>query len=284
MGRTPFYQRPRFLAVAAVVALGGGILSLTGAPSPWKVVSDLLSDDVAAYNTMIVVDASGGMRERFGNGTKYDAATEAVEDYVRPLESQGFGLRTFGGACDEVGERRVDVAADHNDDVTKAVKDVDPGGKANLSTTLTAAIDDLSRKDKVPGDSGKQILVFTGSADTCGQNTAADLRRQMKQVGVSTVFKIVAVKPSAKSAQKLRTLKRRLGDAAELEIATTQDDLDEAVDTVQREATTTPAETTTAETTQETTETTNTTETTSTTETPTTETPTTPPPETEPGG
>ena len=241
MGSTPFYQRPRFLAIAAVVGLAGGILSLSGAPSPWKVVGDITSDDVAAYNTMIVVDASGGMRDRFGErGTKYDAAARAVADYVRPLENQGFGLRTFGGSCDEAGERHVDLGAKHNDDVRDAVAGVAPQGTANLTATLTAAIDDMSRQDKVPVDSGKQILVFTGSADACGRDAASDLRRQMEQVGVSTVFKIVAVRPSARSARNLRRLERRLGDAAEIEIADTPSSLDEAVDTALRQAQTTP--------------------------------------------
>jgi von Willebrand factor type A domain len=272
MGGRPFYQRPWFLATAAVVALAGGIWSGVGAPTPWKLVSDLVTDDVAAYNTMIVLDASGGMRDRFGrDGTKFDAAAEAVEEFVSPFENQGFGLRTFGGSCERPGTRHVDLGAKHNDDVSDAVKEIEPRGNANLSTTLTAAIDDLSREDRVPAGSPKQIVVFTGSGDACGRDTADDLRSQMKLIGVTTVFKIVAVKPSARATRTLRRLKRRLGDAAELQIATTESDLTEAIETTQDQTQTLETQTTTTETQTTTTET----------QTTTTDTPPPPPPTTD---
>ena len=282
MGRRPFYQRPWFLATAAVVALAAGVLTLAGGLS--GTLGDLLADEVADYNTMIVLDASGRMRERFGEGrTKYDAAARAVKDYVAPFENQGFGLRTIGGRCPGPGERRVDIAADHGDDVRKAVDEVEPRGEVNLTQTLIAATDDLADGDRVPPGNEKLIVVFTGSGDTCGRGDTATLREQLRQKGVRTILRIVAVDPTRRSVEKLRAMKARLGSAAELQVADTTAELDRAVDDAQvsTESLTTattpepPATTTTV-----------TPETTTTTEPPPppTETPPPPPPETTPGG
>lgn len=250
MGGKPFYQRPWFLATAAVVALAGGTLTLVGGLS--GTIGDLLADDVANYNTMIVLDASGRMRERFGeDGTKYDAAARAVKDYVAPFENQGFGLRTLGGRCPGPGRRRVDIGARHNDDVRDAVDEVNPRGEVNLTQTLLAATDDLADTERVPPGNEKLIVVFTGSGDTCGREATDTLRDQLRQKGVRTVLRIVAVDPTRRSLRKLRTFEKRLGRTADLQVADTRADLDRAVEDAQADteslttATTTDTPTTT---------------------------------------
>ena len=243
MGGKPFYQRSWFLATAAGDTSAGGVLTLAGAAG--NAIDNLLGDEVANFNTMIVLDASGKMRERWGeSGTKFDAAARAVEDFVGPMENYGFGLRTLGGRCPGPGERRVEIGAKHNDDVLDAVDETQPRGEANLTQTLVAATDDLADPDRVPSPDKARIVVFTGSADTCGRDDdLSALRENLRQLGVRTVLKIVAVEPTAKSTRQLRRLESRLGkQAVQVEVADSQVQLGDAVAAARVDAQTTATE------------------------------------------
>src|SRR5215207_6715067 len=84
----PFYRRGWFVGTVAVVGLVSGIWALVGAPTPWKLIDDLLHPDLPSSNTEIVLDASAGMRDPFeGDLTRVDAAGDAVGDFAGPYQN-----------------------------------------------------------------------------------------------------------------------------------------------------------------------------------------------------
>jgi hypothetical protein len=234
--RPPFYESRKFQGAAAAVTLVSAVWALVGAPSPWKMVDDILSSELPSNNTEIVLDASAAMGDPFeASGTKLNAAADAAGDFAVPYENEGLALRSFGGDCGESGELLVDFGEDHGDDVRDAAVELEPGGVSNLANAVRAAIDDFADADRFPDpESPKRVVVFTGTVDDClGENASGEIRRDVERSGVDALFQLVGVKVSESDRQRLRSLKRGLGPSAEVAFANTDAELGEVVDDLQ---------------------------------------------------
>jgi hypothetical protein len=227
-GRPHFYERHRWKAVAAVVALLGAIWALSGAPTPWKIASDLASNELPASNTMVVLDASKGMARPFGpNTTRLDVARRAVKRFTLPIENEGLALRTFGGACSGAGRVRVPFGAHHGDEVRDASAQEQPHGRSNLVNAVRAAIDDFADSDDFPERGPRRIVVFTGSVDECaGQDAARDIRADLEHSGVDATFRFVALKLGTESRRRLIKFDKALGRRSGLAFMETESDLE----------------------------------------------------------
>ena len=233
----PFYESRRFQAVVAVVALLGAIWALTGAPTPWKIVDDLVTNDLPATNTLLVLDASAGMERSFANSTtRFDAAARAVENFTVPLENEGLALRTFGGACDKRNDLVVDFGAEHGDDVRDAIADQRPRGHSNLVNAVRAAIDDFADDERFPQGGEKRIVIFTGTVDDCDGATSA-IRDDLRHSGVKAVFKVVGIKLKKKDRRRLRAFKRGLGRTADIAFVNKPSDFDAVTEWAASDAT-----------------------------------------------
>jgi Ca-activated chloride channel family protein len=79
----------RFLAAANLLAVA--ILVLAG---PQRLSSAEREKELT--NIQFVVDVSGSMTSQFGDGTAYDAAMKAVNDFIDYRKGDAFGLTIFG--------------------------------------------------------------------------------------------------------------------------------------------------------------------------------------------
>lgn len=275
--RSPFYEQRWFQGTVAVVGLAGAIWAFSGAPKPWDVAADLTATEVARANTQIILDASAGMAEPFGKGTKLDAATQAIREYVVPLHEEGLALRRTGRTCEEGGELLVDFGKDHSDDVAEEAAEQRAEGESSLAYAVIEAISEFTTSERFEGPaSTRQVVIIAGAAeDECLENAPAEIRRKLESSGIDATFKMVALRASEKTRERLRSFTAALGEHAEVEFVETEEELEEVVrDDLQRlsaeigDLPGLPEETELTETTEtpETTETTETTESTETTE------------------
>lgn len=252
--KPPFYERHWFQGAVAAVGLVAAIWAFSGAPKPWDVAANQFTTKIARSNTEIILDASEGMDAPFGSGTKLDAATKAIGEYVVPLGREGLALRRAGGSCEESGELLVALGRHHNDDVAAAAAEQEPNGESNLAYTVIEAMEELNELEQ-PGP--KQIIIITGTAeDECIQNAPEEIRRQLDRTGIEAVFKVVALKVSGSEREQLEDFTAALGKHAEVVFPENEEELAEAVEKAQNvnlEGLLGPSETTTTETSETTT-------------------------------
>jgi len=236
--KKPFVERGSFKAAVAVVGLLGAVWALLGAPKPWDVAKDATAKaPLPLKNTEIVLDASAHMGEPFGRVTKYDiAATEAARWAIAD-EGAGLALRVAGGSCNERSETLVDFGKGNSDEVREAALEREPSGKSNFAAAVRAAITDFSEAEfKRPG-SENQVMVFLGGDDECWGVPGEEIRDELEQSGVKTVFRFFALKVSKQTKKSLETMERQLGSVARVEVreANTLGQVQEAVDEVKEE-------------------------------------------------
>ncbi len=258
----PFYERRWFQGTVAVVGLVAAIWAFSGAPKPWDVAADISATEVARSNTEIILDASAGMSESFGAGTKLDAAAKAIREYVVPLNEEGLALRRFGGSCEDGGELLVDFGKDHSSDVADAAAEQQPEGESNLGYAVIEAIEEFTASERFQGPpSTKQIVIITGTTeDECLKGAAEEIRRKLDLSGIEATFKLVALKVSGDGRERLENFTEALGRHAEVVFPDSEEELEEVVEEAQEanlesngllapteEATTEAGETTTTE-------------------------------------
>jgi hypothetical protein len=236
--KKPFFERSSFKAAVAVVGLLGAVWALLGAPKPWDVAKEAAAPTpLPLKNTEIVLDASAHMKEPFGRVTKYDiAATEAARWAVAD-EDAGLALRVAGGSCNERSQTLVDFGKGNSDEVREAALAHEPAGRSNFAAAVRAAITDFSEAEfKRPG-SRNQVMVFLGGDDECWGVPGEDIRDELEQSGVETVFRFFALKVSKQTKKSLEVMKRQLGSAARVEIreANTLGQVQQAVNEVKEE-------------------------------------------------
>ena len=131
---------------------------------------------------LLIVDASGSMQARLGDGTRIDAAKEAVRDLVGALpRSARVGLRVYGsrvgnddprsGCRDSeliAPVRRLDRAR-----LRRRVGAVRARGFTPIGLSLLRATDDLP-----PGGSRNIVLVSDG-IDTCAPPPPCKVARRI---------------------------------------------------------------------------------------------------------
>jgi hypothetical protein len=228
---SPFYERRWFKGAVAVVGLATAVWALVGAPTPWHVAADLSKTKLPLSNTEIVLDASSSMAEPFGDGTKLEAAADAIGQYVTPLSNEGLALWRTGGGCGESGENLVHLGSDHSDDVQEAAAEQQPSGMSNMSYVVRAAIDDFSGEEFRGASPAERVLIFMGGEDECAEDASVEIRDELDRTGIDAVFRLIALKVSGRELKRLEDFKEELGRYANVEIRTPNTDaqLDEVM-------------------------------------------------------
>lgn len=214
----PFHERGSFRAAVAVLGLAGGLWAFLGAPTPWKVATELASNPLPLRNTEIILDASSRMGARFGQATKLEIAAEAVDRYAAASEHIGLALRRVGGSCDDPYEPEVGFDNGHGDDVAAAAGTMQPSGSSNLGLAVLSAINDFSGEAFHRPGSENQIVIFAGGGDQCGDRTGREIRHQLEQADIHPEFHVYAIKVSKGELKSLKAMKRQLKPVAPVEL------------------------------------------------------------------
>jgi len=153
---------PALAAVAIVIAAGP---TRTGQPRTRRVLT----------NIEFCVDVSGSMTARFGDGTCYDAAMEAIEGFLGAREGDAFGLTFFGSSVLHWAPLTTDTSA-----LRCALPFMRPDrvppwfGGTEIGMALLAAADVLDRREE--GDRAIVLISDGYSGDLDGDKNARVVR------------------------------------------------------------------------------------------------------------
>ena len=203
-------------AARAVAVAAGGLAVLTLPLSGVGAASAALAGAAKVTAMVLVLDASGSMKESDGHGsTKIEDARAAVKTIVSQLPTDlQVGLVTYG--------HRVASTPDH----AKACKDVQlvapvaPLDKA----ALTAAVGAVAAKGETPiglslqqaaaalpaGSNGSVVLVSDG-LDSCAPPEPCGVAKQLKASGVQLTVDTVGLRVDAKARTQLTCISQVTG-------------------------------------------------------------------------
>jgi len=227
----PFYERRSFQGAVAVVGLLTAVWALVGAPKPWSVAHDLTVTKVPLSNTEIVLDTSGAMAKPFGNGTKLEAATDAIAKFAASSSSSGLALRQTGGGCYDDGDVLVGFGAEHGDDVREVAAGAHAGGVSNVINTVRGAIDEFTSEQFRDPSSTRRVVVFMGGEDNCVEAAGNEISDALDGLGVDTTFRMYALGLSDREMKSMSHFKAEVADYAKVEVLPVADkgDLEKAV-------------------------------------------------------
>jgi len=227
----PFYERRSFQGAVAVVGLLTAVWALVGAPKPWSVAHDLTVTKVPLSNTEIVLDTSGAMAKRFGNGSKLEAATDAIAKFAASSSSSGLALRQTGGGCYDDGDVLVGFGAEHGDDVREVAAGVHAGGVSNVINTVRGAIDEFTSERFRNPSSTRRVVVFMGGEDNCVEAAGNEISDALDGLGVDTTFRMYALGLSDREMKSMSHFKTEVADYAKVEVlpVASKGDLERAV-------------------------------------------------------
>lgn len=227
----PFYERPLFAGTVALVGLIGAIWVLSA--KVFDTAAQITASETVFANTQIILDTSEGMGEQFGDGTKLDAAVEAVEKYVVPLEGEGLALRRTGLTCDEGSKQLVDFGTGHADDVVDEAREQRAEGRSTLAYAVIETIAEFTASgDFREPASTRQIVIITGGVgdeECLGSEAGAEIRRRLEDSGIDATFKLVALSPTPNANERLEDFEQALGGEAEFAVVETPRELEAAV-------------------------------------------------------
>jgi hypothetical protein len=227
----PFYERRSFQGAVAVVGLLTAVWALVGAPKPWSVAHDLTVTKVPLSNTEIVLDTSGAMAKPFGDGTKLEAATDAIAKFAASSSSSGLALRQTGGGCYDDGDVLVGFGAEHGDDVREVAAGVHAGGVSNVINTVRGAIDEFTSERFRDPSSTRRVVVFMGGEDSCVEAAGNEISDALDGLGVDTTFRMYALGLSDREMKSMSHFKAEVADYAKVEVlpVASKGDLEKAV-------------------------------------------------------
>ena len=158
---------------------------------------------------MLVLDSSGSMKEKAGDGTtKIEAARTALGNVVDKLsDSQDVGMRVFGatvfsrndkGACTDT-QKVVAPGTGNRDALRAAISAYKPYGETPIGTALLEAARDL-------GDEGRRSIVLVSDGEsTCDPDPCKVAARISKQ-GIDLTVDVVGLSVDAKTRKQLRCI------------------------------------------------------------------------------
>jgi hypothetical protein len=149
-------------------------------------------DKPPARNLAIVLDVSGSMNQKLGDGTRWKTALAMLEEVVKELpDDLNVGLRVYGhrhssksvGTCKDT-QLVVPIARLDRERVVKAASSLRPRGETPLIYSSLQAVNDL--KDV----GGGSVILITDGEESCGGDpvTAAT---EIKNSGVDVTLNIV---------------------------------------------------------------------------------------------
>ncbi len=132
----------------------------------------------------------------------------------------------------------VKFGKDHADDVAEEAAKQEAEGESSLAYAVIEAITEFTASDRFQGPaSTRQVIIITGAADDecLGDTAAAEISRKLDSSGIDATFKMVALKPSQRTRERLDSFAEALGENAEVEVVETEEELEEVVqDDLQR--------------------------------------------------
>lgn len=157
-----------------------------------------------AARTIIVLDASGSMRERIKGETKMDIAKRAVRELVESLPDAGqLGLVVYShrkpNDCDDI-ELLIPPGKLAKATFVAAVEAVKPNGRTPLSAAVQFAAAALDFKNQ-PAN----VILISDGLETCGQDPCATVARLVAAAKKLTVH-AVAFDLSAKEGKSFECL------------------------------------------------------------------------------
>lgn len=209
------HVRARRSAGIAAAALAGALVGSAALAPAAHAVSDRAptslasADDSDTGRMMLVLDASGSMKEKAGDGsTKIEAAREALGSVVDKLsDSQDVGMRVFGatvfsrddkGACTDT-QKVVAPGTDNRDALRAAISAYKPYGETPIGTALLEAARDL-------GDEGRRSIVLVSDGEsTCDPDPCKVAARLSKQ-GIDLTVDVVGLSVDTKTRKQLRCI------------------------------------------------------------------------------
>lgn len=217
--KPPFYESRWFKGTAAVVGLLAAIWAFFAIPKPGDALRDLTAEaKLPLSNTAIVLDRSAAMEKSFGDGTKLEAAREAIAKYAASTVDGGLSLRETGGGCLSEEDPVVGPGANHSDDVREAVAGVEPGGTSNVIHTVRRAIDEFSSDERFHrAGSTQRIVVFMGGEDKCAEVAATEIRDALSGTEVDTTFRMYGLGLSKAEAVSMAHFTAAVQGAAKVE-------------------------------------------------------------------
>lgn len=229
--KPPFYEHRGFQGAVAVIGLLTAIWALVGAPKPWSVAKDLSESKLPLSNTAIVLDTSAAMAKPFGDGTKLEAATDAIAKFAASTNSSGLALRRTGGGCYDDGDVLVGFGGGHGDDVQEAASEARSGGVSNVINTVRGAIDEFTQEGFRKESSTRRVVVFMGGEDSCIEAAGEEISGALAGLGVDTTFRMYTLGLSQGEVENMKHFRAEIADYAKVEVVHVEnkEELEEAV-------------------------------------------------------
>jgi len=205
-----------------------GAAALVAALPATVVTSPASADDAKPTAMVLILDASGSMKDGDGHGsTKIATARSAVKTIIGQLPAEAqVGLMVYGNrvpstpdhakACGDINlvapVAPLDKAA-----LTSAVDGIDAKGETPIGASLQRAAAALPK-----GSAGSIVLVSDGE-DSCAPPAPCDVAKQLSSGGVQLTVDTVGLKVSGKARSQLTCISQATGgsytdvqDAAQL--------------------------------------------------------------------
>jgi von Willebrand factor type A domain len=171
-------------------------------------------------NVELILDISRKMKEDFGNTNRFNAAIEALDEYVEPLDTVNLALWTSGGGCEDKGtDELVPFRQDNSDRIRAALGELEPGGRANLGDSIVRGAGAFSDVDRFPAEVQKSIFIFTAGKDTCGGDYIGELESRLGAIGEDIDVKLhfFGLDMPEHVTEELRDLAQERPDQIEIE-------------------------------------------------------------------
>jgi hypothetical protein len=159
-------------------------------------------DKLAARNLEIVLDVSGSMNAKLGDGNRWHAALKALEEVVDTLpEDLNVGLRVYGHryasksaeTCQDT-ELVVPIAKLDREKILNTAAGLKPRGETPLIRSILKSVGDL----KAAG--GGSVILITDGEESC-QGDAKAATREIKKSGVNVTLNIVGFTLTGKAVE-----------------------------------------------------------------------------------
>lgn len=159
-------------------------------------------DKSAGRNLEIVLDVSGSMNTKLGDGTRWSTALEVLTQVVAALpDDLNVGLRVYGHrygsksaqTCQDT-ELLVPIGKLDRDRIEKATSQLKPRGETPLVYSVLKTVSDL----KAAG--GGSVILITDGEESCN-GSAPSAARQIKASGVKVTLNIVGFTLTGKQVE-----------------------------------------------------------------------------------